>query len=439
MENIKDPVLNRLTCAESLLWLNPGLSETKSALSKLDITEKDTQDAEARLKRFAPYIMRAFPETESAKGLIESPLTEIPEMLNRLKEEYFAPIEGRLYLKRDCDLPISGSIKARGGIYEVLKHAETLAMQAGLLKESDDYSKLADESFKKFFSQYSLQVASTGNLGLSIGVMSAALGFRTTVHMSADAREWKKALLRQKGVTVIEYPSDYSAAVEQGRKASEADPMSYFVDDENSKDLFMGYSVAAGRLKAQLDAQGITVDTEHPLFVYLPCGVGGGPGGVTFGLKNIFGDNVHVFFVEPTQAPCMLLGMASGLDNKICVQDIGLTGKTEADGLAVGRASGFVGKVMRGLLSGEATVEDGMLFDYMRSLIQSENLFAEPSACAAFAGPVALYTFDEGEEYIRTHGLESRMKNAVHIAWATGGSLVPEYEREKYKATHIIH
>ncbi len=437
MENIKDPVMNKLSCAEPVLWLNPGLCETKTALSKLDISEKDTQDAEARLKRFAPYIMRAFPETEGAKGLIESPLTEIPEMLNRLKNEYGAPVEGRLYLKRDCDLPISGSIKARGGIYEVLKHAETLAMQAGLLKESDDYSKLADESFKKFFSQYSLQVASTGNLGLSIGVMSAALGFRTTVHMSADAREWKKALLRQKGVTVIEYPSDYSAAVEQGRKASEADPMSYFVDDENSKDLFMGYSVAAGRLKAQLDAQGIAVDAEHPLFVYLPCGVGGGPGGVTFGLKNIFGDNAHVFFVEPTQAPCMLLGMASGLDNKICVQDIGLTGKTEADGLAVGRASGFVGKVMRGILSGEATIEDGKLFDYMRSLIQSENLFAEPSACAAFAGPVALYKFKEGREYIHAHGLESRMKNAVHIAWATGGSLVPEYEREKYKAKHI--
>ena len=199
----------------------------------------------------------------------------------------------------------------------------------------------------------------------------------------------------------------------------------------------MGYAVAAGRLHAQLDDLGVTVDERHPLFVYIPCGVGGAPGGITFGLKEIWGDHVHVFFVEPTQAPCMVLGMATGLHNQICVQDVGLTGITHADGLAVGRPSGFVGKVMEPLLSGEFTLEDRWLYEYMRMLCDREDIFIEPSSCAAFAGPVRLMDCDGTREYIQKHGLADRMDQAVQIVWATGGRLVPEEIREEYRNTRL--
>ena len=433
----ENPTVRALAEEREILWLNSKLVSFEKARGGLPLSMADVDDAEARLARFAPFIMKKFPETAEPRGIIESELREAAAMKERLCDKYGAKIEGRLFVKMDGDLPIAGSIKARGGIYEVLKHTEELALEHGLLREGDSYEKLASDEARKFFSQYTMQVGSTGNLGLSIGIMSAAVGYNAVVHMSADARAWKKALLRSHGVKVIEYDTDYSEAVKQGRVQSDADPKSYFVDDENSKNLFLGYAVAAKRLVPQLKALGAAVDAEHPLFVYLPCGVGGAPGGVTFGLKQIFGDAVHCFFIEPTQAPCMVLGMASGLHNGIAVKDIGLTGLTHADGLAVGRASGFVGRVMEPLLSGGFTLRDAKLYEYMRDLLETENAFIEPSSCAAFEGPALLGRSEEWREYIEAHGLAEKMKNAAHIAWATGGRLVPEEIRKEYIATRL--
>jgi len=433
----KDPVLSAVAAAQEVVWINPKLQPAAQALEGMELTMADIRDAEARLARFAPFIKVCFPETAPRNGLIESPLTPIPAMQQWL-EDQGACIPGKLLLKQDSHLAIAGSVKARGGIYEVLKHTEELAMEAGLLQETDDYAKLASPELREFFSRYTVQVGSTGNLGLSIGITSAAVGYKVIVHMSVDAKQWKKDLLRSHGVQVIEYEADYGEAVKQGRARSDADPMSYFVDDENSKNLFLGYAVAALRLQNQLAEQGVQVDEAHPLLVTIPCGVGGAPGGVAFGLKQVFGDSVHVFFAEPTQAPCMLAGMATGLHSQVCVQDLGLTGMTEADGLAVARPSGFVGKVMEPLLAGEVTVEDRKLYVFMRALLKCENIFLEPSACASFQGAAELLKSDAGKAYCEKAGLTAeKLANSTQIAWATGGALVPDPIRAEYETMYL--
>lgn len=432
------PLIRDIRQAKEVVWINPDKLSWEEAKKQMELGMKDVEDAEARLQRFAPFIMRCFPETRDRNGLIESALKPICGMQKQINEKYHSELAGRLLLKLDSHLAIAGSVKARGGIYEVLKHTEDLALEHGLLKPGDSYEKLAKDSCRAFFKDYTIQVGSTGNLGMSIGIMSAAVGYQVIVHMSADARQWKKDLLRSHGVTVVEYPSDYSEAVKKGRQESDQNPKSYFVDDENSRTLFLGYAAAAKRLAAQLDELGIPVDEEHPLFTYIPCGVGGAPGGVSFGLKLVFGDLVHCFFTEPVQAPCMLVGMATGLNRDICVQDIGLSGLTHADGLAVGRPSGFVGGVMKPLLSGEFTVSDGKLYDYMRDLLEAEDIFLEPSACAAFQGPIRLNQSEPAAKYLEKHHLTDKMNQATHIAWATGGSLVPESIREEYKNTYLV-
>ncbi|MDF2546041.1 MAG: D-serine ammonia-lyase [Anaerosolibacter sp.] len=419
------PLLNSLMAYEPIFWMNSEKKTVRSHLPVLPLSEEDIMDAERRWHRFAPLIQSLFPETEGSQGIIESPLKEIPKMKLSLEEENGMSISGRLFLKCDNELPVAGSIKARGGIYEVLKHAETLAMEHGMLSHEDNYAIMASERFRRFFQQYGIAVGSTGNLGLSIGIISAAIGFRVTVHMSADAKAWKKDLLRTKGVQVIEYASDYSKAVEEGRKQSDQDPMSYFVDDEQSKELFLGYSVAAYRVKKQLEENGVTIDKENPLVLYLPCGVGGAPGGVAFGAKILFGEDVYCIFAEPTHSPCMLLGLMTGLHEKAKVQDFQIDNMTEADGLAVGSPSALVSMIVGPWIDGVYTVGDSELYPILAGLKDLEGIKIEPSSGAALLG---------FKRFKENHSALERipMKNAIHIAWATGGLFVPDDQMEAF-------
>ncbi|MGM9987976.1 MAG: D-serine ammonia-lyase [Bacillaceae bacterium] len=401
-------IVQVLKVYKEIKWVNPYVKQVKDVLPSLPITIEEIMEAEKRWERFRPFFKKKFPEIKD--GLIESPITEATNMKEALENQFQSQINGRLFLKRDDSLPIAGSIKARGGIYEVITYAEELAIKAGLLHKNDDYSKLADSNATAFFSNYSLAVGSTGNLGISIGMIGAALGFSVTVHMSHDAKEWKKALLRGKGVIVKEYRSDYSKAVEQGRLQASLDPMCYFIDDERSKQLFLGYSTAALRLKEQLRNSGIIITAENPLIVYLPCGVGGAPGGITFGLKHVFGDMVKCIWVEPTHAPCMLLGLVTKQEHQVCVQDYGIDNVTEADGLAVGRPSPLACEMTKHLINGICTIEDEKLYTLLSLLTDTENVRIEPSAAASLLGPIQF------------------QEQGIHLCWLTGGALVPDEE-----------
>jgi D-serine dehydratase len=304
-----------------------------------------------------------------------------------------------------------------------------------LLKDGQDIRQLAGPEAKAFFSRYTIAVGSTGNLGLSVGIAARALGFKATVHMSSDAKAWKVERLRNLGVEVVRHDADYTSAVENARIAAEADPTIYFVDDEQSRQLFLGYSVAAMELAKQLEDRGLVVDAEHPLFLYLPCGIGGAPGGVTYGAKAVFGDNVHCFFVEPVQSPCALVQMMSGSKELVSVYDVGLTNKTEADGMAVARMSALVATVMRNMLAGVFTVDDPSLFRWLLLAHETQGIRLEPSATAGFAGPEFIVKHPRGREFCDRQGIADRLPQATHVVWTTGGSFVPQQQFENFLQT----
>jgi D-serine dehydratase len=415
-----------ISSAKPVLWTNPlraddGAYSLPEQFDGKAIGLAAIREAQARFDRFAPLLAKLFPELKATSGRIESDLMAIPAMQNALG----LPVEsGTLWLKADHSLPVAGSIKARGGFHEVLEVAERLARQHHLLDAhtdtSADYRALGMPSAKAVFARYQIAVGSTGNLGMAIGVMAAALGFRSVVHMSSEAKLWKKKRLRLRGVEVIEHAGDYEQAVSQGRQRALADPCCHFVDDEHSTSLFLGYAAAAFELQRQLVVQGIAVDDAHPLLVYIPCGVGGAPAGIAWGLHHVYGKNVYCYFAEPLQSPCFLIQMLADNASHPSVYDYGLTNQTEADGLAVPRASVLAALTMQTIVAGVYTVEDGTLFEQLKLLRSTQGLQIEPSAAAGFRGPAWL------------QGDAIACPGATHLVWTTGGSLVPDDEYQKY-------
>lgn len=403
-----------------MLWLNPGSRTLDDPFDPVLV-----DDARRRMLRAGPLLARVIPELAETDGLIESPLLNAAGLRDSLGGQ------STWLFKADNRLPLAGSVKARGGVHEVLEFAEATALVHGWAGE--DFVELASPQWRDIFAGYRLVVGSTGNLAISIGLMSRALGFQAQVHMSRDASEWKKALLRDQGVEVIEHDGDYATAVAAGRVSAQADPQAHFVDDEQSVSLFCGYATAAHRLAEQLQEAGIDVSRERPLMVYLPCGVGGAPGGITYGLKQVFGDAVHCWFAEPLTSPSVLLQMASGVGKKVSVYDLGLDNKTFADGLAVGQASMVAATCMQDRLAGVFTVGDSALIYYLRAAWEMLGEKIEPSAAASFAGPGWLNGSAAGAAWCERHQVDPN--TATHLLWSTGGNLVPEEQFQRWLAS----
>ena len=77
------PQLKALEEERELFWRNPLLKPAAQGHSLVPLTMADIDDAEARLARFAPFLVDRFPELAPANGVIESALRPVPALKDR--------------------------------------------------------------------------------------------------------------------------------------------------------------------------------------------------------------------------------------------------------------------------------------------------------------------------------------------------------------------
>lgn len=386
--------------ASALVWIE---GPTSGAFCDAG-TLADVEDARRRFERFAPALCRLFPSGDW-DGLIASPLISLPDNGGR-----------PLWVKCDHALPIAGSVKARGGIHEVLKYVETIARKHGVDPDAPDFAeRLLDPNVRQMFASHQLLVGSTGNLAYGVGVAARAFGLAVEVHMSSDAKAWKKERLRSFGVTVVEHDGDFTEAVAEARRSAASRTACHFVDDENSRDLLAGYAVAARELAGQLDEGGVRPSPDIPLVVYIPCGVGGAAGGIALGLKAIYGDAVHIVIVEPLASACMMAARLNG-NRAVSIYRYGRDNRTIADGLAVPCASQLVLDVAATCIDAAVAIGDEAMTDCARHMWSEAGLKLEPSAAAGFAARAPL------------RSVWGKTNPVIELVWTTGGQLMPDEE-----------
>ncbi len=406
-EQFHPDVRARLAAGQPQVWIAPMASDRPDDSSPL--TQDEMGDAGRFMERMRPLLStclgKQWPDGEPLSPLIASGLSN--------------PLS--MWIKGDHMLPLAGSVKFRGGVYEILRHIEVLAERHELPRLRGGSLDMSAPRTRDVLAAAQIVVASTGNLGFGIGVLARAFGLSAQVHMSAEAKFWKKERLRRIGVEVIEHDGDYRAAVTAARNAASASS-DYFVDDERSRKLLLGYSLAAPELASQLAKADIPISSERRLVVYLPCGVGGAPGGITAGLKALYGDNVFCVFVQPSQSACMLAAL-SNAGQVTSIYDIGLSNETVADGLAVPAASPTALAAIGNAIDAVVTVSDSAMLNWVRTAWREEAIKLEPSAAASLAA-VAPFV----EAALQSNNITFDPIRATHVAWATGGSLMPDAE-----------
>ena len=68
----KTPILKEICSEKEVFWKNPDKTACGEAMEQIELGMEDVEDAKRRLERFAPFIMKCFPETKERNGNLQN-------------------------------------------------------------------------------------------------------------------------------------------------------------------------------------------------------------------------------------------------------------------------------------------------------------------------------------------------------------------------------
>lgn len=228
--------------------------------------------------------------------------------------------------------------------------------------------------------------ASDGNHGLAVAAGARYAGVPCTVVLHSGVPESRVARIRDAGALVKIAGGTYDDAVDLAR--SRAAEKGYLLIPDTSEDpadpvvadVMAGYAIITDEVRQHYEQENLA----PPTHVFVQAGVGGLAAAITDGFRGWLAHPARIIIVEPEQAPCVALAMASGRP----VRAAGNL-ETSADMLSCGEASAPALKTLRAYGAACMTVSEA---DLAASVAILERHFDILTTSSGAAGLAALST-----------------------------------------------
>ncbi len=394
-----------------IFWVNPDIEDRMEPL----IDQWAVDQAVERIRKAIPYMEAIFSDGDAKAEDVESPLVESHMIPEKLARRLGYGMEGKIYLKCDNLLPVTGSSLDRVWLFEILRFAEDVAEDSGMYV-GEDYRVFEEKRYTDLFSQYSVVIGSDDRLGRAAATFAERLGFKVTLLVEDEAYE-EAVRTESRNLRVKKWGTDHGRTKEKILKEKDSDPFVLYLWESDPKAISLVIIANMRMIVDQMKEEDITVDGRHPLFLILPRGGSIDPGPLAYYVREVFGKNVHCFVGECTEKPDMAYGLISGLSQEQDLRHFSEAAGQDFPDAGLIKSTEDVKQMSKSSLDGVFTVspESRRVWTDIMTRETGRKAGEADGVC-----PEGVLRIQKAYAYLMKNELNGKMENATFILWLAG-------------------